>query len=305
MKKTFFLAVLALCYAFLLNGALKPVMALESNSTSTIEQQSETTNEIVHNIGVSLPHAVDYSNSDLLKYVRRGDILLEAFPDYNLGDNGTVAIVEGVFYDTNYEQEYIRLIEVTEFGVSRGLLTPNRFANNYGTIYRVKDATEAQIEYATLFCESQLGKDFRLLGLKSPFKGKESWYPSELIWAAYYWQHIQLDSRTDEPEESMIPSGQLCLSPHCIATGSYITSTSIVQRDKYTHQIECGVNTVIDKHIFRQQVEENTYQCVGCGYITEIEDSSIQVNLNCHTHKKDLTENCEEGSFLLFDLNVE
>lgn len=305
MKKTFFLAIIALCYAFLLDGALKPVMALEGNSTTITEQQSGTTNETLHNTGTSLPHEVDYSNSTLLKYVRRGDILFETFPDYGLGDSYSVSIVEGIFYDTNYQQEYIRVIEVTEFGVSRGLLTPSRFQNNYGLIMRVKNASTAQIEYATLFCESQLGKGCKQLDIKNPLRDKESWYPAELIWAAFYWQQIQLAASNDEPYSRAVTSAEIIANPKCMGVGTYLAQTNIDYVDTYTHKLICSSNEIIEKHNFRRKVGEEGYKCVGCGYESQEADQSIEVNLNCHTHEKDLTEYCQEGTFLLFDLNVE
>lgn len=119
-------------YTFNNNDALDICQEVEdiskTQSTSSSGSSSSgggSNNEQWYNIGTSLPHAVDYSNSDLIKFVRRGDIVYEGSGFGGL--TGHIALVEGVYYDDNYGQWYIRLIEAVSVGVTRGLLTPTRF----------------------------------------------------------------------------------------------------------------------------------------------------------------------------------
>lgn len=307
MKKAFFLAILALFYAFLLDGALKPVKALESDlveSESEAEEIVETyaINETWHNIGTSLPHPVDYSNSDLVNYVKRGDIYAEM---EEIG-YGSVAIVEGVFYDETYDQLYVRLIEVSEtYGVSRGLLTPTRFKKSYGAVYRMTGATKGQIEFATLFCESQLGKSARPMGSKDPTKDKDSWYSAELLWAAFYWHGLELDRDDNEPDGSIVYPVNIVSNSYSKVVIHNSRKTTSEVYSHYSHKISCIKDVIIDEHIFRRHMGGNTYQCITCGYTAEISEDKNDVFLNCHTEKKEFVKYCEEGTYILFTLNVE
>ena len=144
------------------------------------------------NTGTSLPYSVNYSLSNLLETVQAGDILYEQATDH---DNfvGHAAIVEGIFYDSTYNQQYIRVIEATFHGVNRGILTPIRLNARYGTVLRVDDATSTQKNAAVSFAIGQIGKDYFLnLFGKGYEPSKLAWYCSELVWAAYYNQGIDL-----------------------------------------------------------------------------------------------------------------
>lgn len=302
MKKAFFLAVITLFYAFLLDGALKPVKALESNSVESGIQTLAAINETWHNIGTSLPHSVDYSNSDLVNYVKRGDLYIEM---EEIG-YGSIAIVEGVFYDETYNQLYVRLIEVSnDYGVSRGLLTPTRFKKSHGVIYRMTGATQGQIEFATLFCESQLGKSARPMGSKDPTKDKDSWYSAELIWAAFYWHGLELDKDDNEPDGSVVyPINIVSAGYSKVVLHNAKTTTSEIY-SQYCHKVSCWNDVIIDEHIFRRHMSGDTYQCITCGYTTEVEIEKNNIFLTCRTEKKEVMVYCEEGSYVLFTLNVE
>lgn len=301
MKKAFFLAIFALFYAFLLDGALKPVKALESDLVES-GVQTFATNEIWYNTGTSLPHPVDYSNSDLVNYAKRGDIYFE-----KEGINKTsLSIVEGVFYDETYDQLYVRLIEVTDdYGVCRGILTPTRFNKKHGQLYRMINVGVGQIEYPTLFCEAQLGKSARPMDSKDPSKDKTSWYSSELIWAAFYWHGLELDQDDNEPGSSEVLPTEVIADSHCRLVLHYSKKTTSESFSHYSHIVTCDNNSLYDEHIFRRQIEGNTYQCIVCGYTAEISDNKQDVFLNCHTEKEEFIEICPTGSYVWFTLNVE
>ena len=96
MKKLFrggialaLLAILMATFTIKLNAASEYIfydndeldICQEVDDTSKIQSNSSSgggsNSEQWYNTGTSLPHAVDYSNSDLIKFVRRGDIVYE------------------------------------------------------------------------------------------------------------------------------------------------------------------------------------------------------------------------------------
>lgn len=131
MKKKFFVATFVILFMFMIEGTLKKVKASDDLIGDEDSIQIEEDSTIItpygsssgssgsdsgwYNIGTSLPYAVDYSNSNLLKYLKAGDILYEDTGFH--GMTGHMAIVEGIFYDETYNQEYIRLIEAVDVGV--------------------------------------------------------------------------------------------------------------------------------------------------------------------------------------------
>ena len=151
-----------------------------------------------YNTGTALPIGVNYHNSNLLDNLKRGDIIFEAAGFY--GITGHVAIVEGIYYSDTYEQYYVRIIEAISVGVARSILTPTRIIEKIGSAYRVKDANETQIDNAIAFIIAQLGKPYQVEYAKSYSPDSPNWYCSELIWAAYYHQGINLDDENlDSP----------------------------------------------------------------------------------------------------------
>ncbi|MCM1130651.1 MAG: hypothetical protein NC310_02890 [Roseburia sp.] len=152
-------------------SATDNIFAIEEDSTNEpqLSQSSSSGNgnwvdgEWWYNIMVdsknrepSLPHPVDYSGSDLLKYVKRGDLVYEGTGA--AGITGHSAIVYDVLYDWYYRQEFIVIIEAVSDGVCYGLMTPNRFAKKEVEIYRLMNASESQIDGAIEFAKSQIGK---------------------------------------------------------------------------------------------------------------------------------------------------
>ncbi len=142
-------------------------------------------------IGTKLPRAAKYSAYNLLSLVKKGDIIHETEGN-SAWFLGHASIVEGIFWDSTYGQFYIRVIEAGKGGVTRGVFDETRLANKEGTILRVSTATDAQRSSAVNFCVSQMGKGYLLHTPKHSAASSESWYCSELVWAAYKNQGIEL-----------------------------------------------------------------------------------------------------------------
>lgn len=144
-----------------------------------------------YDTGIDLSVGVNYHGSNLLEVLRRGDIIFEATGFY--GITGHVAIVEGIYYSNEYHQYYVRIIEAISVGVARSILTPTRMIEKEGSIYRLNDVSETEIEGAMSFILSQLGKPYAVEYGKSFSSDSPNWYCSEIIWAAYYLQGLNLD----------------------------------------------------------------------------------------------------------------
>lgn len=141
--------------------------------------------------GTSLPQKANYSSYNLLTTARKGDIIYETTGDL-APIAGHASIVEGVFWSSTYNQFYIRVIEAISKGVRRGVFDEQRLADKSGTILRVLSASEDQRNSAVVFCISQLGKKYSLHTPKHSSASSERWYCSELVWAAYKNQGIEL-----------------------------------------------------------------------------------------------------------------
>ncbi len=144
-----------------------------------------------YNTGTELPQKADYTNYGLTLVVRAGDIIYEAAG--GLGITGHAAIVEGLFYDSTQKQYYIRIIEAISDGVVRSVLDASRVDYKSATIYRVSGATTAQRKAAVDFCVSQLGDSYNLDFAKDTSSSESDWYCSELVWAAYKNQGIDIE----------------------------------------------------------------------------------------------------------------
>lgn len=145
----------------------------------------------------------NYASYNLLDAVNKGDIIYEAAG--GSGITGHIAIVEGTYYDAYYRNYYIRLIESIGYvsgigqadGVCRGVLDDERLNNREGTILRVKNASDSQISAAISFCISQIGKNYSYDAAKDTSSSQANWYCSELVWAAYKNQGIDIENNTN------------------------------------------------------------------------------------------------------------
>lgn len=145
-----------------------------------------------YNTGTTLPQAADYSSYNLLNTVKRGDIIFEA--NGGFGITGHTAIVEGIYYSSTWQQYYIRVVEAIDEGVVRSVLDDERVNDKDVTVLRVSGASGAQITGAVDFCLSQLGKAYSLDFQKDTSASESDWYCSELVWAGYYNQGINVET---------------------------------------------------------------------------------------------------------------
>lgn len=155
--------------------------------------------------GTSIPEGCvpDYSVYHILENAQVGDIIYEAKGGY--GVTGHIAIVEGIFVDPATQIKYCRMIESTAPGVIRGILERECVDKWDVHLLRVKDATPEQKQAAVDFCISQLGKGYNLdLGHDTSADEKD-WYCSELVWAAYYNQGIDIETKNMISEPGITP----------------------------------------------------------------------------------------------------
>lgn len=143
-----------------------------------------------YDTGTSCPKQATYGKYKLLQNVRKGDIIFEG--NGGFGITGHIAVVEGI-YSRGDGTQYIRLIEAIENGVVRSILDDKRVVDKDVTVLRVTSATTTQINNAVSFCVSQLGKKYKLDFAKDTSKNEKDWYCSELAWAAYKNQGIDIE----------------------------------------------------------------------------------------------------------------
>lgn len=165
-----------------------------------------------YNTGLTLPRDPDYSKYNLLEVCQPGDIIYEA--NGGFGITGHIAMVEGKFYDEARGKYYIRVIESIQNGVVRSVLDDARMDMQKSYVYRVKDANEDIERRALEFEISQLGKPYKLTFSKHTSPDTKGWYCSELAWASYKIQGIDLETTAffNEPGVSprdMVRSGMM------------------------------------------------------------------------------------------------
>lgn len=155
-----------------------------------------------YNTGLYLPPQATYGYYLLLPNIRKGDIIHEDAGG-PFGLLGHSAIVEGRFFCTTRRIFFVRLIEAIEMGVVRSILDDRRIDERLGSVIRVTDATPAQIHDAVQFIVGQLGKPYPIISSNRPWHligrnalaSSTTWYCSELVWAAYLRQGINIDGR--------------------------------------------------------------------------------------------------------------
>lgn len=172
---------------------------MQTGSNGSISGYTLSTSNWYYNTGTNLTTNPDYSRYNLLNIVQAGDIIYEA--EGGSGITGHICIVEGIFYDASYGRYYIRIIEAIGYssgsgqgdGVCRGVLDDDRLDNRDGTVLRVSTASSDQIEGELSFCIGQIGKDYAADLVKDTAESEVDWYCSELVWAAFLSEGIDLD----------------------------------------------------------------------------------------------------------------
>ena len=171
-----------------------------SRSMRVLRSSNNTEETWYYNTGAILPNDAkpNYSKYNLYNTVRKGDIIFEANGGY--GITGHIAIVEGKYYDSNKGVYYIRLIEAISDGVVRSCLDDTRVDYKDAYVYRVTSASSNQINNALNFCIGELGSSYSLDLQKDTSASETDWYCSELVWAAYINQGIDIeDTGLTEP----------------------------------------------------------------------------------------------------------
>ena len=293
MKKVFLLLIGILFFVTIIKGNF--VYAYDNLDNQTLEYQSidncdvdkssssgsggsgeGSLNEDWYNIGTSLPHFVDYSDSNLLTYLKPGDLVYEA--DGGWGITGHSAIVEGIFYDSTLGQYYIRLLEAISKGVTRGLMTPTRFKEKMVSIYRLNYASSSQINDAISFFISQLGKPYMLSMTKNSSPENPNWYCSELVWASFYWQGINLD---EQDEYAVLPA-EIRDYEYATLIMDYRYSTTICSMNGEKHTISCNENHFEELHDFIS-INNCIKRCSICDYeLKKHNYTYLWENYKCH-----------------------
>lgn len=144
-----------------------------------------------YNTGTSCPSKATYSKYNLLDTVKKGDIIYEAAGFFYIA--GHIAVVEGV-YTRPGGGKYIRVIEAIDNGVVRSILDDTRIDERDGHVLRVKNASTTVINNAVSFCVGELGSSYSLDFAHDTSASETDWYCSELAWAAYKNQGIDIET---------------------------------------------------------------------------------------------------------------
>lgn len=170
---------------------------------TTIDPRSSGSSKWYYNTGTSLPQAANYSKYNLLNTVKKGDIIYESQGGF--GITGHTAIVEGKYYSSAYQQYYIRVIEAIDKGVVRSVLDDSRIVDRDSSVLRGVGASDTVASNATDFCIEQLGKGYMLDFKKDTNPNEPDWYCSELVWAGYYIQGIDIETTGIYNEPGITP----------------------------------------------------------------------------------------------------
>ncbi|WDV44171.1 YiiX/YebB-like N1pC/P60 family cysteine hydrolase [Clostridiaceae bacterium M8S5] len=156
-----------------------------------------------YNTGTSLPRKANYSKYNLLSVCQPGDLIYEAKGGF--GITGHIAIVEGKFYDPILRQYYIRVIEANQYGVCRGVLDDDRIDRQNGHLYRLPGIDNTMQNNIIYFCKGQLGKPYWLDLAKDTGFYESNWYCSELAYAAYMNQGVNIETKSFFNEPGVSP----------------------------------------------------------------------------------------------------
>lgn len=151
----------------------------------------------------------DYSNVEV------GDLLIE-FKGAVGALTGHVAVVVDVHKSSFNGNKYIQTIEsVNGAGVTFGYYDDMRIVNYNTTLYKPKVAlTRDQQERIKYFAKSQLGDDYSFnYGDKKTDFNAESWYCSELVYAAYNYAGYNLHNMDRVWRDDFVESEDFVKTP--------------------------------------------------------------------------------------------
>ena len=125
-----------------------------------------------------------------------GDIILETNTPSDLYA-GHTALVLSVNH-RGYYGSYVQTIEAIGSGVKYGFLDDKRMVDFKVRILRVRNASDYQMRQAALWHESQFGKPYNInINRLQKSADSPSWYCSELVYASYYAQGIDIGAFID------------------------------------------------------------------------------------------------------------
>lgn len=218
-----------------------------------------------------LPNAVDYTSMpELLTYLKPGDLVYER--------NGTIvgdvlhhiAIVVGVVYDENLNQEYVLLLEAVSYGVKYGVMTPTRFQSKEAIILRLTDATDEQKLNAIEWAKCELDKKYVIDVTKNSSHSNPNWYCSELVWAAYYAQGIYLDLDDNLPiNGSVVLPDEIYQYENAATILHSDYQTTVTAHNEIYHTYSCNGEVYNEPHEY--EYFDCCYEkCTVCGYKNQI-----------------------------------
>ena len=159
------------------------------------------------------------------------------------------------------------------------------------------NASESQIQGALTFIEDQLGKPYRFHFSKSDDYYSEDWYCSELVWAAFHHQGIDLDWDDNE-------SVGTCILPVTLASYEHLTTilhytddedeerykTTITNNGATGHTHSCDGDTYTEEHDY--EVYNYCYEkCRACGYERQAKEHDyIYTTVSSSVHEATCTD---------------
>ena len=185
-----------------INANLRAAAEFYAANPPEPETRASVRGEWYDNIGETDPEPserADYSTYNILSTVKKGDIVQETSGGIAT-IVGHIAIVEGKYWDSTHKLYYIRTVEATWPTVTHGALDDERYDERGVNVYYVTNASSTKKSGAVDFCIGQIGKPWRPdLNIVSKLNADEdnpNWYCSELVWAAYYSEGINLNGST-------------------------------------------------------------------------------------------------------------
>ncbi len=192
------LAIITSLICVFIVGGSGILYAINDKKSNEAGQQLNTMSYTwYHNIGDNneIAKEANYLTCNLEDIVKPGDLLYERSGGF--GVSGHIAIIEGIRQSSNGNGEYVQTIEAISDGVVRSVLDCDRLIERNGTIIRVTEATDANIEAVLEFAALQLGKKYDMkypFSLASPdcAKYSEKYTCSQLAYCAYKLEGIKL-----------------------------------------------------------------------------------------------------------------
>ena len=270
-----------------------------SSRSTIIEGGGEINGELWYGIKLDtegkpiITYDIDYTDSHLLEYLKPGDVVFERNAGFDVVDFlGHIAMVIKVVQATPTQPGYVLMIESLpsvinnpytgeprELGVCYSIMTPTRFSEKRVSIMRVKDATDEQIQGAVNWAVLQLDRAWRFpvnkfIDNNDPDK---AWYCSELVWAAYCLQDIDLVEYNILPvaPEDIYKSDEVAtILDYRWEDDSGYYETTFDTTDTH-HTFNCDGDTYTEEHDYVYESINNQTHSVSCfcGYTsTEAHD---------------------------------